>query len=202
MTTLMAGLFGEKTKAKNQNSTYSLSTSVSKSNIWHCACRRRNDNPLSSLRFSFQQPQFAEENKSLKLIFLLTISYCVISIIFLFPCSFFGPTPTLEQQDWQIYVDQSKASLDRGGGAVFDAFFSLCDFDDDGQGALEVQVIPAILPKPASGGKGPWIRCIWNNNNRKNLARPSPNLDVSNVDSVDKVYRVLTKHLGMKVGKT
>ena len=64
---------------------------------------------------------------------------------------------------------------------------------------VEVQVIPAILPKPASGGKGPWIRCIWNTTNKKNLIRPSPNLDVSNVDSVDKVYRVLTKHLGVKV---
>jgi len=108
--------------------------------------------------------------------------------------------------DWQIYVDQSKASLDRGGGAIFDAIFSLCDTSVDDfvnangditNGAVEVQVIPAILPKPASGGKGPWIRCVWNTNNPKNLVRPSPNMDVSNVDSVEKVYRVLTKHLGV-----
>jgi len=128
---LFAGLFGEQTKAKNQNNTYVSSTS-----------------------------------------------------------------------DWQIYVDQSRPSLDRGGDAIFDAFFSFCDTlvedpDVDNNEVVEVQVIPAILPKPASGGKGPWIRCIWNTNNKKNLARPSPNLDVSNVDSVEKVYRVLTTHLGM-----
>eukprot|EP00533_Pseudo-nitzschia_delicatissima_P002107 CAMPEP_0116081914 /NCGR_PEP_ID=MMETSP0327-20121206/2456_1 /TAXON_ID=44447 /ORGANISM="Pseudo-nitzschia delicatissima, Strain B596" /LENGTH=510 /DNA_ID=CAMNT_0003572691 /DNA_START=327 /DNA_END=1859 /DNA_ORIENTATION=- len=130
-TTLFAGLFGEQTKAKNQNNTYVSSTS-----------------------------------------------------------------------DWQIYVDQSRPSLDRGGEAIFDAFYSLCDTSVDGDNSgdnecIEVQVIPAILPKPASGGKGPWIRCIWNTNNKKNLVRPSPNLDVSNVDSVEKVYRVLTTHLGM-----
>ena len=113
-------------------------------------------------------------------------------------------------QDWQIYIDQSKASLDRGGGATFDAFFSLCDNtdntdddspanDNESNDVVKVQVIPAILPKPASGGKGPWIRCIWNTNNKNNNSRPSPNLDVSNVNSVDKVYRVLTKHLGVKV---
>ena len=122
---------------------------------------------------------------------------------------------TTRHKDWQIYIDQSKASLDRGGGATFDAFFSLCDnaLDDDdddeeeeediendsNDNAVKIQVIPAILPKPASGGKGPWIRCVWNTNNKKNNIRPSPNLDVSNVDSVDKVYRVLTKHMGVKV---
>jgi len=104
--------------------------------------------------------------------------------------------------DWQIYVDQSKASLDRGGGATFDAFFSLCDHDGEGgrannEDVIGVQVIPAILPKPVGGGKAPWIRCLWNTN-KKNIVRPSPNLDVSNVDSVDKVYRILTKHLGVK----
>ncbi len=101
-------------------------------------------------------------------------------------------------------MDQSRPSLDRGGDAIFDAFFSLCDTsvedsDVDNNNDIEVQVIPAILPKPASGGKGPWIRCIWNTNNKKNLSRPSPNLDVSNVDSVEKVYRVLTTHLGITV---
>ena len=64
---------------------------------------------------------------------------------------------------------------------------------------IEVQIIPALLPKPASGGKAPWIRCMWNNKNKNNRIRSSPNLDVSNVDSIDKVYRILTKHLGVKV---
>jgi hypothetical protein len=138
---------------------------------------------------------------------LYFILYCFDSISSYSYC-FAIPTTTHESQDWQIYVDQSKASLDRGGGAIFDAIFSLCDTSvddfvnangDNTNGAVEVQVIPAILPKPASGGKGPWIRCVWNTNNLKNLARTSPNLDVSNVDSVEKVYRVLTKHLGVTV---
>jgi hypothetical protein len=72
------------------------------------------------------------------------------------------------------------------------------DKDDDNI-SIKVQIIPAILPKPASGGKAPWIRCMWNNKNKNNRIRSSPNLDVSNVDSVDKVYRILTKHLGVKV---
>jgi hypothetical protein len=53
-----------------------------------------------------------------------------------------------------------------------------------------VEVIPAILPK--SNKKGPWVRCISNIPGRNNM-------DVGNVDSIDKVYRVLTKHLQVKV---
>ena len=71
--------------------------------------------------------------------------------------------------------------------------------DDNISMNIEVQIIPALLPKPASGGKGPWIRCMWNNKNKNNNTRSSPNLDVSNVDSVGKVYRILTKHLGVQV---
>ena len=107
-------------------------------------------------------------------------------------------------QDWQVYIDQSRASLDRNGYEIYDAFCSLCytlpdDADRNIQGNVEVQVIPAIIPKPATGGKPPWIRCIWNTKNEKNAVRPSPNLDINKVDSIEKVYRVLTKHLGMTV---
>jgi hypothetical protein len=85
-------------------------------------------------------------------------------------------------QDWDIYIDQSKASLDRGGGATLDAFCGLVP-------PSGANIIPAILPK--SNKKGPWVRCISN--------VPGCNsLDVSNVDSVDKVHRVLTKHLKLK----
>jgi hypothetical protein len=65
--------------------------------------------------------------------------------------------------------------------------------------SIKVQIIPALLPKATSGGKAPWIRCMWNNKNKNNRIRSSPNIDVSNVDSVEKVYRILTKHLGVKV---
>ena len=55
--------------------------------------------------------------------------------------------------DWQVYVDQSKASLDRGGSATLDAFCSLSP-------TSKVDILPAILPKSSTKKKGPWIRCI------------------------------------------
>ena len=82
-----------------------------------------------------------------------------------------------------MFVDQSKASLDRGGSATLDAFCGLAP-------PSSVEIIPAVLPK--SNKKGPWIRCI-------STVPSMQNFDVANVDSVDKVYRVLTKHLKVKV---
>jgi hypothetical protein len=49
-------------------------------------------------------------------------------------------------QDWTVYIDQSKASLDRGGSATLDAFVGLAP--------NTVQVLPANLPK-LSKAKGP-----------------------------------------------
>ena len=80
-------------------------------------------------------------------------------------------------------MDQSKASLDRGAVATLDAFCGLC-LDQN------VEVIAASLPK--SNKKVPWVRCISGDRKRNNL-------DVANVDSVDKVYRILTNHLQLKV---
>ncbi|CAJ1947267.1 unnamed protein product [Cylindrotheca closterium] len=80
--------------------------------------------------------------------------------------------------EWQIYVDQSKASLDRGAVATLDAFCGLA--------TERVQIIPAILPK--SKHRSPWVRCM-------STKIGSTNIDVGNVDSVDKVYRILSKHL-------
>jgi hypothetical protein len=86
-------------------------------------------------------------------------------------------------QDWTVYIDQSKASLDRGGSATLDAFVGLAP--------STVQVLPAILPK-LSKAKGPLVRCVSQIPGR-------PSLDISNVDSVDKVYRILTRHMGVAV---
>ena len=86
-------------------------------------------------------------------------------------------------QDWTVYIDQSKASLDRGGSATLDAFVGLAP--------STVQVLPAILPK-LSKAKGPLVRCVCQIPGR-------PSLDVSNVDSVDKVYRILTRHMQVAV---
>lgn len=90
---------------------------------------------------------------------------------------------TIFVQNWQIYVDQSKPSLDRGASMTLDAFCSLSPPD-------KVQVISAVLPK--SNKKTPWIRCISKIPGRSSI-------DVANVDSVDKVYRILTKHLQIQV---
>ena len=87
-----------------------------------------------------------------------------------------------ETAQWQIFVDQSKSALDRGGGATLDALSCLAP-------PSTIQVVPAILP--GGNKKGPWVRCISKIPGRSNI-------EVGNVDSVDKVYRVLTKHLQIK----
>jgi tetratricopeptide (TPR) repeat protein len=89
-------------------------------------------------------------------------------------------------QEWIIYVDQSKASLDRGGSATLDALVGLVP-------PARVQIVPCILPKNTnSKKKAPWIRCITTTKGG------TPNLDIGGVDSVDKCYCVLTKHLQVK----
>lgn len=73
--------------------------------------------------------------------------------------------------------------MDRGGGATLDAFCGLSPLPN-------IEIIPSILPR--SSKKYPWIRCISTVPGRASL-------DIGNVDSVDKVYRILTKHLQIKV---
>lgn len=75
--------------------------------------------------------------------------------------------------------------MDKGASATLDAFCGLCP-------SHKVEVIGAVLPK--SNKKTPWIRCI-----SKIPGRTS--MDVANVDSVDKVYRILTKHMQIKVSE-
>ena len=134
--------------------------------------------------------------------------------------------------EWKVYVDQSEASLDKGGSATLDAFLGLAP-------AATVQVKPALLPmgsyyaSPANyaassgssnngGGNnnsnnnnnsvGPFVRCIPLRRERLSTtieeevadvdADDSDSrraFDVCNVDSVDKVYRILTKHMRVQV---
>lgn len=97
---------------------------------------------------------------------------------------------TLFHKEWIIYVDQSKASLDKGSSATLDALVSLVP-------PSRVQVVPCILPKN-SKKKAPWIRCIsvsTTGTTKTKKTSTSFNLDIGGVDSVDKCYRVLTKHL-------
>lgn len=89
-----------------------------------------------------------------------------------------------------MYVDQSKASLEKGGVATLDAFMGLAPSD-------KVLVKAANFPtKPPPKGKGPFIRCV--------PMKPggSTALEVSNVNSVEKVYRILTKHMGLSVRRS
>lgn len=79
-------------------------------------------------------------------------------------------------------MDQSKPSLERGASATLDAFIGLSP--------PEVRIVPAILPKTKA--KGPIIRCVAVDDDRDCL-------EISNVDSVDKVYRTLTRHMRVQV---
>jgi hypothetical protein len=90
------------------------------------------------------------------------------------------PTSLLRaaSSSWEVYVDQSSGSLDKGGGATLDAFLSLAPSN--------VQVRPAVFKTKS---KGPAVRCI----------STSRGFDVGNVDSVDKVYRILSKHMEVQV---
>jgi hypothetical protein len=130
-------------------------------------------------------------------------------------------TPCLE---WKVYVDQSGASLEKGGSATLDAFLGLAP-------AATVQVKAALLPmgsyytssssspnsgsssSGSSGGNsnnnnnnsvGPFVRCIPLRRESNEDATDNDNdsrraFDVCNVDSVDKVYRILTKHMRVQV---
>lgn len=105
-----------------------------------------------------------------------------------------------------VYVDQSKNSLDRGGSATLDAFLALAPKDI-------VTVHAAYFPsstKNTKSTRGPCIRCIAmmendNDDDSKMIANkisrstiPS-SFDVGNVDSVDKVHRILTKYMQVPV---
>lgn len=91
-------------------------------------------------------------------------------------------TPSL-LQEWEVYVDQSKASLERGASATLDAFVVLSP--------PEVLVVPAKF-RSKSKSKGPLIRCIA-------IDDETECMEISNVDSVDKVYRTLTRHMRVQV---
>ena len=103
---------------------------------------------------------------------------------------------------WDVYVCQSKPCKERGAGATLDAFVGLAPSD-------YVQVHAAIIGK--TRGRGPIVRCLRRTpvEESEETAEPRDNGDddtapnessldafeVSNVDSVDKVYRILTKHM-------
>jgi len=84
---------------------------------------------------------------------------------------------------WDVYICQSKACIERGAAITLDSFISLAP-------SSQITVHPAILTKIKS--KGPNIICIP----RKRTSTSKP-FEVNNVDSVDKVCRILTQHLSI-----
>lgn len=86
-------------------------------------------------------------------------------------------TPELQ---WDVYICQSKPCKDRGSAATLDAFQALSPGS--------VQIHPAYLHKTKA--KGPNIRCIQK-------VSPFKAFEVNNVNDIDKVYRILTKHMGL-----
>jgi hypothetical protein len=76
--------------------------------------------------------------------------------------------------------------MDKGAAATLDAFLGLAPSN-------QVKVFPAILTTKIKS-KPPAIRCI-------SLSGKS-SFDVGNVDSVEKVFRILNKHMEVKVRVT
>jgi tetratricopeptide (TPR) repeat protein len=119
-----------------------------------------------------------------------------------------SPSPRVVAQ-WHVYVDQSKASIDKGAAATLDAFIGLAPPE-------MVQVHAAIFQSVPSKVKGPLVRCveILHHNNsahdyddddddgKEDNHTSCRSFEVTNVDSVDKVARILRKHmkLGSAVG--
>eukprot|EP00558_Chaetoceros_sp_UNC1202_P009191 CAMPEP_0197239932 /NCGR_PEP_ID=MMETSP1429-20130617/6330_1 /TAXON_ID=49237 /ORGANISM="Chaetoceros sp., Strain UNC1202" /LENGTH=459 /DNA_ID=CAMNT_0042699477 /DNA_START=84 /DNA_END=1463 /DNA_ORIENTATION=+ len=83
--------------------------------------------------------------------------------------------------EWDVYICQSKPCRDRGASATLDTFQALSP-------STTVQIHPAILTKTKA--KGPNVRCIQR-------VAPFRAIEVNNVDDIDKVYRILTKHMNM-----
>jgi len=102
---------------------------------------------------------------------------------------------------WDVYVCQSKPCKERGAGATLDAFVGLV------RPGGTVTVHPAILSR--AKGKGPVVRCIarveeYELHGGGEDGAPAKDdgkvraFEVQNVDSVDKVYRILTKHMDIE----
>ena len=85
------------------------------------------------------------------------------------------------QHEWDVYVCLSKNSKERGALATLDTFQSLSP--------PSVQIHPAILSKTKA--KGPNVRCVQ-------AQHPHKAFEVNNVNEIDKVYRILTKHMGIQ----
>jgi tetratricopeptide (TPR) repeat protein len=87
--------------------------------------------------------------------------------------------------EWDVYICQSKQCKALGSSATLDSFKAMSP--------STVQIHPAYLTKTKA--KGPNIRCIQR-------VPPYKAFEVNNVNDVDKVYRILTKHMNLIVSLT
>jgi hypothetical protein len=128
---------------------------------------------------------------SLQTIMMLQISvfllaYCCGQGLALNPSALSSSTfsmPSEQLVEWDVYVDQSRSAVARGSTATLDAFVGLCP--------PSVQVHPSVIAS-SPRAKSPVVRC-------QSRTDPDDCLEIINVDSVDKVYRILTRHLNVKV---
>jgi PAS domain-containing protein len=105
---------------------------------------------------------------------------------------------------WHVYVDQSKASIDKGAAATLDAFIGLAP-------PGIVQVHAAIFQSIPTKVKGPVVRCVellYHDSSGSGGVEDTDHdtttaydncrsFEVANVDSVDKVARILRKHMNL-----
>ena len=101
-------------------------------------------------------------------------------------------------KSWDVYVtkppNKNKEKGATSSTAIIEAFLSLCPKPD------RIKVYPANWKKQnKSKGKGPTVRCvkrkcgdISNLNSKQEILSA---FEVTNVDSVDKVYHIITQHM-------
>lgn len=105
------------------------------------------------------------------------------------PYTLFTNDDTDNTIQWDVFVDQSKASIDRGAIATLDSFHALSPPNI-------VRIHPAILSK--TKGKGPSVRCIRRRPSPSTTTTPHPSaFEVNNVNDVDKVFLILTQHMNV-----
>jgi len=96
---------------------------------------------------------------------------------------------------WEVYVSQRRNKEKEMTSALVEAFVSLTSSSN------AVNVYTAVLHKQ-SKGKGHAVRCIQRkripiDNDQKYTSEIVSAFEIINVDSVDKVYRILTEHMGL-----
>ena len=113
-------------------------------------------------------------------------------------------TPTQSEYDvsdiesiWEVYVSQSKNNNKEKGASIpsssiIQAFISLAPSRNN------IKVSSAEFTSPKNNkqkGKGSTVRCIQRKRSGGVYRDIGNAIEVTNVDSVDKVYRIMTKHM-------